>query len=46
MKKNILITGYDGFVAKHLATFLKKKILIFSYPIIKILKKEIKKLPL
>jgi GDP-4-dehydro-6-deoxy-D-mannose reductase len=25
MKKNILITGYDGFVAKHLATFLKKK---------------------
>ncbi len=25
MKKNILITGYDGFVAKHLAEFLKKK---------------------
>lgn len=25
MQKNILITGYDGFVAKHLAIFIKKK---------------------
>ena len=31
MKNNILITGYDGFVAKHLALFLlKKKFNIFA----------------